>query len=389
MSETRLRISKQLELSTTPGSIIMTDSSNESVYLAPGTNGQVIKIVAGTPTYVDSVATFIAQNGLTESAPDTIELGGLLIKDTDIDLNTKKISLLDGEFIQTFNGNSSNGVFTISNGDDFGLDVLAMTYQPTLSPSILVTNSVTEGNAGLSIQDFSTGEKSAISSSTDAGTGEYYNIMESQLTNTSKRYGFTSWGLKASADHYEFDPLIQLDTKGVFVTSDEVYAVHNYNIVDNQNYTYNNFTLEDTYIELSFENVRSGGTFSSGGKTYKLSSFGHELSGLDIIANQYPSTRDDSGTTTPVNFLYTDSNGKILSTTLSQILANEIKDTQTGITGTTLTLPSTPIATTLKVFKNGQLLDEGVTNDYTLSGNVLTFTISLVSSDKIKSFYFV
>lgn len=107
-----------------------------------------------------------------------------------------------------------------------------------------------------------------------------------------------------------------------------------------------------------------------------------------ITSDAYPNTRDDSGVTTPVNFLYTDVNGKILSTTLSQILSSEIKDTQTGITGTTLTLPSVPNVSTLKVFRNGVLLDEGAGNDYTVSGAVVTFAIALIASDKIKSFYF-
>ena len=38
-----LRIGKQLEKSTTKGSIVVTDSSNEQYYLPPGTAGQIIE----------------------------------------------------------------------------------------------------------------------------------------------------------------------------------------------------------------------------------------------------------------------------------------------------------------------------------------------------------
>lgn len=51
MAENRIRIQKDLEKSTTSGSIIVTDVSNEQGYLVPGSNGEVLTIVAGVPTY--------------------------------------------------------------------------------------------------------------------------------------------------------------------------------------------------------------------------------------------------------------------------------------------------------------------------------------------------
>ena len=47
----RIRISKQLEKSVSAGSIISTDVSNEAVFLAPGTNGQVLTIASGVPAW--------------------------------------------------------------------------------------------------------------------------------------------------------------------------------------------------------------------------------------------------------------------------------------------------------------------------------------------------
>jgi hypothetical protein len=105
----------------------------------------------------------------------------------------------------------------------------------------------------------------------------------------------------------------------------------------------------------------------------------------DIVNPAYPDNRDDSSITTPTNFLYTDVNGKLLSTTLAQIVASRTKDTQT-VTGTTVTLPSTPNVATLDVYKNGLLQEELV--DYTVAGAVITFIVPLVT-EKITSIYFV
>jgi hypothetical protein len=52
MAGIRARIGKQLELSTTPRSIVVTDAINEQQYLAPGANETLLQIVSGVPTYV-------------------------------------------------------------------------------------------------------------------------------------------------------------------------------------------------------------------------------------------------------------------------------------------------------------------------------------------------
>jgi hypothetical protein len=47
----RRRIDKQLEKSTTAGSMTRTNVSNEQEYFAPGSSGQLLTIVAGVPTW--------------------------------------------------------------------------------------------------------------------------------------------------------------------------------------------------------------------------------------------------------------------------------------------------------------------------------------------------
>ena len=55
----------------------------------------------------------------------------------------------------------------------------------------------------------------------------------------------------------------------------------------------------------------------------------------------------------------------------------------TGNTGTTLTIEDTTSSPLVKIYKNGILLQEGVGNDYTISGTTLTLSSALVSADKI------
>ena len=51
--------------------------------------------------------------------------------------------------------------------------------------------------------------------------------------------------------------------------------------------------------------------------------------------------------------------------------------------GTELTIMDIPDTTVVNVYKNGVLLREGVDNDYTVAGNVITFSVSLEATDTI------
>lgn len=82
----KIRINSELENSTTPGSIIVTDNSNEAIYVAPGSNGQVLTVVSGVPQYATpsgggSITN--ADNGLNVVSTVT-KLGGNLLQDTTI-----------------------------------------------------------------------------------------------------------------------------------------------------------------------------------------------------------------------------------------------------------------------------------------------------------------
>ena len=55
----------------------------------------------------------------------------------------------------------------------------------------------------------------------------------------------------------------------------------------------------------------------------------------------------------------------------------------TGTSGTTLTASEVEGKTLIKVYKNGMLLQEGIGNDYSISGTVITFDTALLATDKI------
>jgi len=70
------------------------------------------------------------------------------------------------------------------------------------------------------------------------------------------------------------------------------------------------------------------------------------------------------------------------------VSVSPIVETQSGISGTLVTLAATPCSfCSLNIFKNGQLLV--VTDDYTISGSSLTLTTTLNSSDKITAQYYI
>lgn len=106
MATNRLRISKQLELSASPYSIIRTGAGNEPAYLAPGADGNVLTVVGGIPQYAalpsgssftitdgttpqviaaGDTLTFAAGNGaaVVVSSPDTVTFTARLSTDAD------------------------------------------------------------------------------------------------------------------------------------------------------------------------------------------------------------------------------------------------------------------------------------------------------------------
>jgi hypothetical protein len=72
----------------------------------------------------------------------------------------------------------------------------------------------------------------------------------------------------------------------------------------------------------------------------------------------------------------------------SYVSVSPITETQSGITGSTMSLATTPLAYTLfTLYRNG--IYQVVTDDFTLSGMTITWVTALVSSDKITAIYYI
>lgn len=67
-----------------------------------------------------------------------------------------------------------------------------------------------------------------------------------------------------------------------------------------------------------------------------------------------------------------------------QQLARWGRETQSGITGATLTLEARPLEGLEQIFKNGLLL---VGSAYTMSGKTITFSVALIATDVIVAYY--
>jgi hypothetical protein len=73
--------------------------------------------------------------------------------------------------------------------------------------------------------------------------------------------------------------------------------------------------------------------------------------------------------------------------TVASVVTRETPAGATDGTNPTFTLANTPKAGTEHVYLNGLLMDAGAGNDYTISGEVITFTFNPVSGDKIRVSY--
>jgi hypothetical protein len=87
---TRIRLQKDTEQSLVPGSIITTDALNEARYVSPGTADQVLKIIAGFPTWSNNIS------GITEVA--TLAVGGTLAVPVVITAASMPLNILDGDY---------------------------------------------------------------------------------------------------------------------------------------------------------------------------------------------------------------------------------------------------------------------------------------------------
>lgn len=71
----------------------------------------------------------------------------------------------------------------------------------------------------------------------------------------------------------------------------------------------------------------------------------------------------------------------------SEIVANETPSGSINGANTAFTLASTPIQSSLMLILNGQVLEPGAGNDYTISGTAITMLFAPATGDKLRAYY--
>ena len=207
----RLYIAKQLELSALPYSIIVTDVNKEATYLQAGTNGQVLQIVGGKPTYVTPpIASFTFSDGVNTqlvSAGDTFTyISGNGIKAT---VSATRLLTLAVK-LSTDTGNaatigSDGGVYIAKDNLLTGVvwDDTTNSMKFTFTNGSIITVPIAD-LVGNFLSDFKISDGTTTSTIDNHATVTFQsnNLLKRNVTGNIVTYGIDPTG-SASGDHIE------------------------------------------------------------------------------------------------------------------------------------------------------------------------------------------
>ena len=355
----RNRIGKDHELSAVPRSLVVTSAVNEQMYLAPGTNNQVLTIVGGVPTWTAApadVLTSIAYNGTTGVLSYVDELG-----------TTTNINLPLEKFLSSASLNSTTNILTLTLNDGSTVTVNMTDYlgynfniedtfagAETVGVGDLITFMGTNGFTAT----VTPGSNVTFSPPVGTITGQiltWDNTLAEWVVSTPAGSSFTLAGDSGTNNTINGGDTASIVGSRGFTTvssaTDILTITPPAGTATGQVMTWNNTTLlwEPT-------TPVTGSTFTVAGTAG---------------ANQTISAGDTLTITGIANgILVTGTATDTLTISLRE--ANENFDTLTS--GTTVIAANNPIASTLRVYRNGRR--QQLTNDYTLAGNVVTFGVA-------------
>jgi hypothetical protein len=149
--------------------------------LVAGTNMTITDDGLGNITFdaTGGGATYTVDNGLTENPANNFQLGGTLIQDTTIDINSYRLSLTGTSAIPFSSVNTSTGVGAYFQADDNNAIVAyspggrpAANFLSLGSRALLVQNRVN----GATTEELADFDRLLVSGSAGVGTGGYINI---------------------------------------------------------------------------------------------------------------------------------------------------------------------------------------------------------------------
>lgn len=323
----RLKIGKQLEKSVIAGSIVKTDANNEQEYVQPGSNGQVLTVVAGIPTW----------SALPAAAAETVTTM------INVQATGKVIGTYSNEAAAVVNIRESVTAFApITNGYQF------VNEDGTIYPFTFVFNNTTPSNPTLDIMYGASVQTSIPLNSYDVNIATTGGFVLNPLT----------------------DEITITETDGQSHTIDLSYLK-------------TSLTSTDSSVQL-VETVNPDGSknYDLGVKAHTITTGTVPYTGTELPTAPGVNIGDTTSTKftdgTVVNFTW---NGTAWTDPQPiTVVTRYQEDSFTGLTsGNTVVLSQTPI-TIFVADRNGLNQLRGAGLDYTLTGTTVTFDVPFASS---------
>lgn len=205
---------------------------------------------------------------------------------------------LSGETLtQDFQADTDGNAFSILHGN-FNFEMRTDMYgpYPILSAAIkngfyfngmLDTSSLGESNQVISgYLDAANGELVGLTVRELADGNRFASLSAREDTGSGYEMGFSAWGFQTAnptADHYCYDNALGKDIGGTFVTPGQVRGFAAYSIADGDNWTENNYYLNQSDgFKLSVGAVKTAGSLGAGANVFQVKS-GHTVTKKKIV----------------------------------------------------------------------------------------------------------
>lgn len=378
--------------------------------IAYGADGQVLTMVSGVPVFsaiptgesttvsdtnsIDLTITgtdVTADLKISATTPNlaTVAVDGLLVQETITTLTDN----LDGTYTYVSEDGTST---TIGDGSIVTYvdavtgtthkigDLFDQTGTPTVVNETVTSYSDVSGTPNINIGAF-THEDGSVSLINESLTSMTQSLVTGDITYVSEDASASP--VVAKVVSTDADNSITVGTDGgAYYNAPALVNGATWNDTTN--------TIEITFDDLSVVNVPivdnvasflSDFTITDGTTTSLINN--HDtvsfISGNGITQVVTPNTLTTSvklSTDAGNNVSFGTDGGIMLD--VSSVLPIETEEYFDAVSGTTVVLTNTPaISTIVQVMKNGQVLRNGATRDYTISGSTITFNVTLASDD--------
>lgn len=331
---------------------------NVQSFSIDSTNGELIITETDGTTHTVDIFPVAATNGLSPIG-DAIGLGGTLIQDTIIEQDDFNYQIIDTPKGSSYSLN--NGFQTFSTNDT--INSLTLTDTPFTSDLFIsnvdLSSVNVNGNKSITLDVANGGITDAVTmnaanaTSTQSATFRKFDNASIDNVTTGEDSYYTNNGLGGSIIERELVGVGSVGTnKDITNTENDFIRLQSEVATTN---------ADPSYKIIASKTVGAGSIVNE-----------FEVKRESISSTAYPNTRDDSATTPPINFLYTNSTGVHQSAPISVILSLLIQEdfVTTDLTIGDTDVTATTLSTILQVYRNGRLCQK---TEYSIAGLVVTF----------------